>query len=281
MNDSSDKEAPIVEVMSTQRQTATGPSGGDAGGGIRVTGLTKTYERASGREVVKTHALTRVDLTVRPREFVSLVGPSGCGKTTVLKIIAGLLRPTSGEVVVEGKVVTGPGTDRGVVFQQPALMPWSTVRKNVLLALQFAKVPRGERATRTDRYLELVGLDEFHDHYPGELSGGMQQRVGIARALALEPRVLLMDEPFGALDAITRGQLQLELVRIWEHEKKSVVFVTHSLDEALLLSDRIIVMTNGAVGDDLEVPLPRPRTRQGLLEDPTGRELRIRLESLL
>ena len=281
MNDPSDKEAPTVEVMSTQPQAGTGPSGDHGAGGISVTGLTKTYERASGREVVKTHALTRVDLTVRPREFVSLVGPSGCGKTTVLKIIAGLLRPTSGEVVVEGREVTGPGTDRGVVFQQPALMPWSTVRKNVLLALQFAKVPRGERAERTDQYLDLVGLGEFHDHYPGELSGGMQQRVGIARALALEPRVLLMDEPFGALDAITRGQLQLELVRIWESEKKSVIFVTHSLDEAMLLSDRIIVMTNGAVGEDLEVPIPRPRTRQGLLEDPTGRALRIRLESLL
>lgn len=250
-------------------------------GGIDVRGLQKVYERTSGREVVRTHALRQVDLRVAPQEFVSLVGPSGCGKTTVLMVIAGLLRPTAGQVVVEGRPVQGPGTDRGVVFQQAALMPWRTVAENVLLALEFAQVPRAERWPRTERYLQLVGLANFHDHYPTELSGGMQQRVGIARALALEPRVLLMDEPFGALDAITRHQMQNELVRIWEHEKKSVLFVTHSLEEALMLSDRIVVMTNGGIRDDVPVNIPRPRSRQGLLQDPDARALRIELESML
>lgn len=250
-------------------------------GGIDVRGLQKVYERTSGREVVRTHALHHVDLRVAPQEFVSLVGPSGCGKTTVLMVIAGLLKPTAGTVKVEGRTVEGPGTDRGVVFQQAALMPWRTVAENVVLALEFAQVPRSERLPRTERYLELVGLADFHDHYPAELSGGMQQRVGIARALALEPRVLLMDEPFGALDAITRHQMQTELVRIWEHEKRSVLFVTHSLEEALMLSDRIIVMTNGGIHDDIVVNIPRPRTRQGLLQDPEARALQIELESML
>ena len=250
-------------------------------GGIRVEGLTKQYERTSGREIVRTHALRRVDLHVRPREFVSLIGPSGCGKTTVLKIIAGLLRPSAGDVIVEGRRVSGPGTDRGVVFQQAALLPWQTVLRNVTLALEFAKIPKNQRLPRAEKYLELVGLKDFHSHYPGELSGGMQQRVGIARALALEPRVLLMDEPFGALDAITRNQMQHELVRIWEHEKKSVLFVTHSLDEAMLLSDRVVVMNNGGISDDIEIPISRPRDRKKLIEDPVARDLRLKLESLL
>ena len=251
------------------------------GVGIRIEGLSKVYQRISGREVVRTHALEQVDLTVRPNEFVSLIGPSGCGKTTVLKIIAGLLRPSGGSLHIGDNPITGPGTDRGVVFQQAALLPWQTVLRNVTLALEFASIPKSERMERAVRYLDLVGLAKFHDHYPGELSGGMQQRVGIARALALEPSVLLMDEPFGALDAITRHQMQTELVRIWEHERKSVLFVTHSLDEALLLSDRIVVMMHGRVAAEVEVTIPRPRTRAGLLEDPTARSIRVQLESLL
>src|SRR5690606_121565 len=161
------------------------------------------------------------------------------------------------------------------------LMPWKTVLDNVLLALVFAKVPRAERRERALRYLDLVGLSAFHDHYPGELSGGMQQRVGIARALALEPRVLLMDEPFGALDAITRHQMQTELVRIWEQARKSVLFVTHSIEEALLLSDRVVVMTNGGIAETVEIDLPRPRTRSQMLTDPAASQLRVHLESLL
>ncbi|MGE2832630.1 ABC transporter ATP-binding protein [Mycobacterium sp. SMC-4] len=206
---------------------------------ISIEGLTKVYERITGREVVRTYALNGVELSVRPEEFVSLVGPSGCGKTTVLKVIAGLLSPSAGRVEVNGTPVTGTGTDRGVVFQQPSLLPWRTVRQNIVESLRFAGVPRSQRRPRADKYLQMVGLAGFFDHYPGELSGGMQQRVGIARALALEPQVLLMDEPFGALDAITRQHMQTELMRIWSQEKRSVLFVTHSIEEAMLLSDRV------------------------------------------
>ena len=277
-------EDPVADATPTRDTPTAAPAadvGGATTGGIRIVGLAKTYERVHGREVVRTHALRRVDLEVRPREFVSLIGPSGCGKTTVLKVIAGLLRPTAGYVEVEGRRVTGPGTDRGTVFQQAALMPWKTVLDNVLLALEFAKVPRAERRERALRYLDLVGLSAFHDHYPSELSGGMQQRVGIARALALEPRVLLMDEPFGALDAITRHQMQTELVRIWEQARKSVLFVTHSIEEALLLSDRIVVMSHGTVAETVDITLPRPRSRSEMLTDPDAQALRVHLESLL
>jgi len=248
---------------------------------ILVAGLTKRYERTKGRVITRTTALEGVDLAVAPQEFVSLVGPSGCGKTTVLQIIAGLLAPTTGTVMVGGNEVTRPGPDRGVVFQQASLMPWLSVVENVMLGLEFAGVPRRDRRGRAERYLELVGLKDFLTHLPHELSGGMQQRVGIARALAIEPQVLLMDEPFGALDAITRQNMQAELIRIWEQERRSVLFVTHSLDEALLLSDRVVVMEKGRIAASVEVPMPRPRTRVGLLEDPEARALQIRLEEML
>lgn len=252
-----------------------------ATGAITITGLTKTYERITGREIVRTYALAGVELLVRPQEFVSLVGPSGCGKTTVLKVIAGLLPPTAGRVEVNGVVVTGAGIDRGVVFQQPSLLPWRTVRQNIIESLRFAGIARAQRGVRADKYLEMVGLSGFVDHYPGELSGGMQQRVGIARALALEPSVLLMDEPFGALDAITRQNMQAELVRIWGQEKRSVLFVTHSIEEAMLLSDRVVVMADGKVRADVAVPIDRPRSRTELINDPAARQLRAHLESLL
>ncbi len=249
--------------------------------GIRAEGLTKVYERTKRREITRTTALTGVDLTVKDQEFVSLIGPSGCGKTTVLQIIAGLLAPTSGSVLVGGRPIAGPGTDRGIVFQQAALMPWLSVLGNVELALRFAGLEKEERVDRARRYLGSVGLANFLGHYPGELSGGMQQRVGIARALAIEPDVLLMDEPFGALDAITRQRMQFELLRIWETERRSVLFVTHAIDEALLLSDRIVVMQRGTVAASLEVPLKRPRTREAVLEDPEARALHLRLEQML
>ena len=250
-------------------------------GAITIAGLTKTYERTTGREIVRTYALAGVDLVVRPQEFVSLVGPSGCGKTTVLKVIAGLLTPTAGQVEVNGVKVTGAGIDRGVVFQQPSLLPWRTVRQNIIESLRFAGIARAQRGVRADKYLEMVGLSGFVDHYPGELSGGMQQRVGIARALALEPSVLLMDEPFGALDAITRQNMQAELVRIWGQEKRSVLFVTHSIEEAMLLSDRVVVMADGKVRADVAVPIDRPRSRTALINDAEARKLRAHLESLL
>ncbi|MDQ3765919.1 MAG: ABC transporter ATP-binding protein [Actinomycetota bacterium] len=254
---------------------------GTIGSGIQINGLTKTYERVTRKEIVRTHALSGVDLQVRSKEFVSLIGPSGCGKTTVLKIIAGLLRPTKGDVLIEGRRVTGPGTDRATVFQSPGLMPWKSVIDNVILALEFADVSKAQRRGRAIKYVDRVGLREFHDHYPGELSGGMQQRVGIARALAIEPQVLLMDEPFGALDAMTRGHMQTELVRIWEQERRTVLFITHSIDEAILLSDRIIVMTDGSIREEVKVDIERPRSREGLLEDRIAIDLRHRLIKLL
>ena len=260
--------------------TGTGPRVSGASG-IQISGLTKTYERVTRKEIVRTHALSGVDLHVRSKEFVSLIGPSGCGKTTVLKIIAGLLSPTKGEVLIEGRRVTGPGTDRATVFQSPGLMPWKSVVDNVILALEFAEVPKSQRRARAIKYVDVVGLREFHDHFPGELSGGMQQRVGIARALSIEPQVLLMDEPFGALDAMTRGQMQSELVRIWEQERRTVLFVTHSIDEAILLSDRTIVMTDGSIREEVEVGLERPRTLERMLEDKKAIELRRRLLELL
>jgi len=252
-----------------------------------VIGLWKTYERVVGAEVIRTHAVRGFNLDVAPKEFVSIVGPSGCGKTTVLKVIAGLLTPSKGEVWIGEQRVRGPGTDRATVFQYPGLMPWRSVVDNVVLALEFARVPRSERRERAIRYVNLVGLSDFHDHFPGELSGGMQQRVGLARALAIEPQVLLMDEPFGALDAITRTKMQTELLSIWEHEKKTVLFVTHSIDEAILLSDRVIVMKNdlaaqeGMIAEEVVVPIDRPRSRDVLLEDPVAIELKRKFVSLL
>ena len=249
--------------------------------GIRIKRLSKTYERVTATEIIRTHALKDVNIDVRPQEFVSLIGPSGCGKTTVLKIIAGLLSPTEGDVLLGDRVVRSPGTDRATVFQYPGLMPWRSVVDNVVLALEFADVPKGERRARATKYVDLVGLQEFHDHYPAELSGGMQQRVGLARALSIQPKVLLMDEPFGALDAITRAQMQTELLRIWEHMKTTVLFVTHSIDEAILLSDRILVMKDGGIVAEEEVRISRPRTREGLVEDPVAIALRRELVELL
>lgn len=248
---------------------------------IRIEGLSKVYERLTRREIIRTFALRDVNFEVNSKEFVALIGPSGCGKTTVLKIVAGLLKPTGGAAYIGDKKVTGPGTDRAMVFQSPGLMPWRKVRDNVLLALEFADVPSGRREERADRYIDLVGLGEFHDHYPGELSGGMQQRVGIARALAIEPNVLLMDEPFGALDALTRAQMQTELLRIWEKEKRTVLFVTHSMEEAIMLSDRIIVMKHGTISTDVKVDIPRPRSREELVEHKTALELKRELVRML
>lgn len=249
--------------------------------GIRVEGLTKVYERLARREIVRTRALAGVDLEVAPKEFVSLIGPSGCGKTTVLKILAGLLAPTSGDVYIGDRAVRGPGTDRATVFQSPGLMPWKTVIGNVVLALEFAGKKPSTRPETARRYIDLVGLRDFHDHYPAELSGGMQQRVGIARALAIQPNVLLMDEPFGALDALTRNQMQTELLSIWEKEKRTVLFVTHSMDEAILLSDRILVMKQGEITEEVEVSIPRPRSREDLVESQDAAEFKRRLVELL
>lgn len=265
----------------TQPPPQTEAQADAAAGGIRIAGLSKTFQRIVGRELIRTEALRDVGFHVDPQEFVSIIGPSGCGKSTIVKLIAGLEEPTGGEVLVSGRPVTGPGTDRATVFQFPGLMPWKTVLANVELALEFAGLPRDARAQRANAYVELVGLGDFKGHYPRELSGGMQQRVGLARALAVEPSVLLMDEPFGSLDALTRTRMQDELLRIWEQTKKTVVFITHAIDEAVVLSDRILVMGNGTVDHEVSVDLARPRSRHDLLSDARTLELMRELESLL
>jgi NitT/TauT family transport system ATP-binding protein len=210
-------------------------------------------------------AVKDLSLVVGDDEFVCLLGPSGCGKTTVLRLIAGLEKSTSGELYENGRLVTGPGPDRGMVFQEFALFPWRTVIKNVEFGLELKDLSKKERRKKALEYIDLVNLEGFEDSYPHELSGGMKQRVGIARALANEPDVLLMDEPFGSLDAQTRNIMQRELLRIWEKTSKTVIFVTHSVDEALFLSDRVIVLTArpGSVKKEFKIDMSRPRDRAG------------------
>jgi NitT/TauT family transport system ATP-binding protein len=209
-------------------------------------------------------ALAGVDLCVADNEFVTLVGPSGCGKTTLLRMLAGLVLPTRGTIRMDGQEVTGPSQEIGLVFQAPVLMPWRTVLDNVLLPVEILRLDRERYRPRALELLELVGLKGFEAQYQRELSGGMQQRVSLCRALVTDPRVLLMDEPFGALDAMTREVLSWELLRIWEGYRKTVVFVTHSIPEAVLLADRVVVMTPrpGRVAEVLAVELPRPRTTE-------------------
>ncbi len=210
----------------------------------------------------KVVAVNDVNLNVQPGEFVSLIGPSGCGKSTVLSIVAGFQAPTSGEAVIDGKLITKPSSERGVVFQQYSLFPWLTVRKNVEFGLKMAGVDQGKRSITARELLDLAGLLSFENHYPDQLSGGMKQRIGIVRALATSPQVLLMDEPFGALDTQTRVVMQEILTNIWQQFRISVLFITHDIEESIFLSDRIYVMTArpGRIKAEIKVPLPRPRT---------------------
>jgi len=218
----------------------------------------KATENNAGHEF---EAIKELNLVVKQGEFLAIVGPSGCGKSTFLDMLAGLEKPTSGEIFMDDKKITGPALDRGIVLQGYALFPWRTVRKNVEFGLEIKKVPEKERYAISERYIDLVGLSKFADRYPYELSGGMKQRVAIARALAYDPDVLLMDEPFAAVDAQTRESLQEELLRIWEKTKKTIVFVTHGIDEAVFLADRVAVMTAnpGTVKEIVTIDLPRPR----------------------
>ncbi|MBW9220359.1 ABC transporter ATP-binding protein [Methanothermococcus sp. SCGC AD-155-N22] len=211
-------------------------------------------------------AVDNITFNVRYNEFLSIVGPSGCGKSTLLRMIAGLEKPTSGEILMEGKKIEGPGAERGLVFQQYTLLPWRNVLDNVAFGLEIRGLPKKERYEIAKRFIKMIGLEGFEEAYPYELSGGMQQRVAIARTLANDPKIVLMDEPFGALDTQTRTILQHELLKIWEKEKKTVLFVTHSVDEAVYLSDRVIVMTArpGRIKDIISIDLPRPRKRDTL-----------------
>jgi nitrate/nitrite transport system ATP-binding protein len=229
---------------------------------VEIDLLGKTYDTPAGPAVI----VRDFTLHVREREFVCIVGHSGCGKSTVLSILMGLNQQTTGGVAIGGREVDGPGTDRGVVFQAATLLPWLTVRDNVRLALE--QVRRGAGPEAAEAYLARVGLAGQGGRLPRELSAGMQQRVGIARAFSLEPRLLLLDEPFSLLDALTRMELQDELMTLWEETRRTVIMVTHDVDEALLLADRIVMMTSGpaaTIGEILEVPFPRPRKREDIL----------------
>ena len=227
---------------------------------IEISGVTQEFEKKDGKFL----ALDTVNLNVEQNEFICVVGPSGCGKTTLLNIIAGLCKPTTGTVKVRGELVPGPGKGKGVVFQQYALYPWLTVEKNVEFGMRMKGVPKAERAEIAKKYIDLVGLSKFAKAYPKELSGGMKQRVAIARAYATAPEVLLMDEPFGALDAQTRAQLQENLLKTWEQERKTCFFITHDVEEAVLLATKIIIMSAGPghITEIVPVTLPYPRTQQ-------------------
>ena len=222
---------------------------------ITIESLCHDYVNALTGESV--HALDHIDLTVQAHEFLCILGPSGCGKSTLLYIIAGLVHQTDGDVKVRGKLVMGPGADRGMIFQEYALLPWKTVRENVGIGLRIQKVPKGEREARERHLIGLVGLGGFEDKYPHELSGGMRQRVAVARTLACEPDVVLMDEPFAALDAQTRITLQDELTRLWQKTGQCILFVTHSVDEAVALGTRVAVMTArpGRIKADMPIEL--------------------------
>ena len=248
---------------------------------IRIENAGKTFPGERGRPPFE--ALRGVSFDVADGEFVSIIGPSGCGKTTLLRLIHGLEPLSTGAVYSGDRRIDGPSSSSAMIFQQFNLFPWLTVRRNVAFGLEVAKRPPAECAERADHFVKLVGLERFADHYPHELSGGMQQRVGIARALALDPKVLLMDEPFGALDAITREQLQREIADILAQSKKTVVFITHNMDEAIFFSDRILVMgaRPGRILEEVRVDLPHPREADAVRASRQFATLREHLWSLL
>jgi ABC-type nitrate/sulfonate/bicarbonate transport system, ATPase component len=229
-------------------------------GHLVIKDLTQAFRKDDGAELT---ALDHISLEVKDKEFVCILGPSGCGKTTLLRLIAGLDTPESGAVVLDGEEMKGPSPKIGFVFQEYSLFPWRSVIDNIAFGLEMKGVPKEERYRIAEQYLSLVNLSAFKTSYPSELSGGMRQRVAVARALALDPVLLLMDEPFGALDAQTRNMLQTELLGIWEKTKKTIIFITHSVDEAVYLSDRIIVLSPrpGRVCRTVSIELPRPRDR--------------------
>jgi NitT/TauT family transport system ATP-binding protein len=243
--------------------------------------ISKTYQRAQGGGEVQ--ALDHISASIKPGEFVAVVGPSGCGKSTLLYMLGGFVPMSSGRIVVNGAPVTGPGPDRGPVFQEFALFPWRTALQNILFGLREQKVPKAEAKARAQRLVEMVHLKGYEHLYPKELSGGMKQRVAIARTLAYDPAILLMDEPFGALDAHTRTMLQDELLAIWERDTKTVLFVTHAVDEAVYLADRVLVMTSapGRIKADIPISLPRPRRRDELLRDSNYQNYVIEIGHLM
>jgi NitT/TauT family transport system ATP-binding protein len=245
---------------------------------LEVKNLCKEFEGRSGTVT----ALQDISFKTRQREFICVIGPSGCGKSTLIRILAGLETPTAGEMLLDGRPVVGPGPDRGMVFQGYTLFPWRTVRQNVMFGLEIAGRSRAHAEEEARHWIDLVGLSKFEKAYPHQLSGGMKQRVAIARALANQPRILLMDEPFGALDAQTRARMQSYLLEIWQNIDITILFITHDLDEAIYLADRIVVLKAhpGEISEIIEVPVPQPRQPDQLLS-PEFLATKLRLEQLI
>ncbi len=263
-------------VKSTQFADSTSGTASYNGEFLAIENLVKVYQKPGGGESV---ILDGINLTIGENEFISVIGHSGCGKSTLLKIVAGLETASAGSVRLEGREIRKPGAERMMVFQHYSLLPWLTVRENIRLAVDevFPKLSHSEKKRIVNDHLTMVNLTAAAEKYPDEISGGMKQRVGIARALAIRPKMLLMDEPFGALDALTRGKLQRQVLDIWENQRQAVMMITHDVDEALYMSDRIVMMTNGPaakIGEILEVPFPHPRDRQALRNSREYFELR-------
>ena len=246
---------------------------------LTIRGVTKRFSVGDG----ELEALAAIDLSIPTGEFVCMIGASGCGKSTLLRIVAGFEEPTTGNVAMYGKAITGPGSDRGMVFQDYALFPWMTVRENISFGPRQRQLPRQEIAKTADEFVRMVGLERFAERYPNQLSGGMKQRVAIARVLANDASILLMDEPFGALDALTREQLQNELLQIWTRTGVTAIFVTHSVEEAVLLADRVLVMSAGPgrIDSDFRIDLPRPRDVSSPEFNALRRDIARRLTSHL
>ena len=244
---------------------------------LEIQSLNKSFATTAGK------VLDDFDLSLKPGEFVSLIGPSGCGKTTALRIVAGLLEQSSGKVTIDGQVSTGPSRNKAIVFQHFNLFPWRTAIDNIAYGLEMQKVPKAERMQTAREYLDLVGLSNSANKYPAELSGGMRQRIGIARALAIHPKLLLMDEPFGALDALTREHLQGQLARICQERQLTTLFVTHSIDEAIYLSDRVVVMgvQPGRIIAEFAVTMPKPRADYNFRAEPEYATVREEIWRLL
>ena len=245
---------------------------------LEIRNLVKSYPNPNGSEFI---ILDGIDLTISEDEYISVIGHSGCGKSTLLKIVAGLEKATAGSVRLEGREIRKPGAERMMVFQQYSLLPWLTVRENVRLAVDevLKNASRADKISIVNEHLAMVNLMAAADKYPDEISGGMKQRVGIARALATRPKMLLMDEPFGALDALTRGKLQRQVLDIWEHQRQAVMMITHDVEEAIYMSDRIVLMTNGPnakIGEIIDVPFPHPRDRYAMRHSAEYMELRDR-----
>jgi NitT/TauT family transport system ATP-binding protein len=271
-----------MSVVPLRSGVQTEPSSGHAQpvAMIEIDRVSQMFETSGRRSHL---ALSDISLTIEDGAFVSILGPSGCGKSTLLYIVGGFVTPTAGVAKVKGKAITGPGPDRGPVFQEFALFPWKNVLGNVMYGPRQQGVKRAEAEAQSRRLIEMVGLKGYESFYPKELSGGMKQRVAIARTLAYHPEVLLMDEPFGALDAHTRTRLQNDLLNIWERDRKTVLFVTHSVDEAVFLSDKVVVMTRspGRIKQIVDIDLPRPRRRADLLLDPHYQKYVVDIEKLI